>query len=220
MPGESPGPEQERQLEAAGLPHPAGRALRILGMMAAETARAADSEVARLLAACARQDRPAFQELYRRTSPYLLACLLRMLRSRALAEDALQDAFVQVWAQADRYDGNRGSAWAWMISIARYRAIDLRRRESRVRTEPYADVDEIPGEEESQDALAALGRRATRALAGCLEALQPRQRQCIVLAYQGGLSHAEVAGEINEPLGSVKSWIRRGLTALKRCLES
>ena len=71
-----------------------------------------------------------------------------------------------------------------------------------------------------EDALAALGRRATRALAGCLEALQPRQRQCIVLAYQGGLSHAEVAGEINEPLGSVKSWIRRGLTALKRCLES
>ena len=197
-----------------------GGTLRILGRMAAESTRAADSEVAGLIAACARQDRPSFQKLYERTAPQLLACLIRMLRSRALAEDALQDAFVQVWSQAGRYDSQRGSAWAWMISIARYRAIDLRRRESRVKTEPYADVDEIPSEAESQDALAALGRRASKALTGCLEALQPRQRQCIVLAYQGGLSHAEVAGEINEPLGSVKSWIRRGLAALKRCLES
>lgn len=188
--------------------------------MVATLSRATDNEIAGLLAACSRQDRQAFQRLYERTAPQLLACLIRMLRSRALAEDALQDAFVQVWSQAGRYDNQRGSAWAWMISIARYRAIDLRRRESRMKTEPDAEVDEIPADDESQDALAALGRRASKALTGCLEALQPRQRQCIVLAYQGGLSHAEVAGEINEPLGSVKSWIRRGLAALKRCLES
>jgi len=188
--------------------------------MSAEATRAADSEVARLIAACARQDRPAFQRLYERTAPQLLACLIRMLRSRALAEDALQEAFVQVWARADRYDSARGSAWAWLVSIARYRAIDLRRRESRLAAEPHADVEQIAGEDEPQDALVALGRRATKALTTCLEALQPRQRQCIVLAYQGGLSHAEVAGEIGEPLGSVKSWIRRGLAALRRCLES
>lgn len=188
--------------------------------MAVETERAADGEIARLLAACARQDRQAFQRLYERTASQLLACLIRMLRSRPLAEDALQDAFVQVWARAGQFDGKRGSAWAWMIAIARYRAIDLQRRESRVGAEPHADVDEIPAEDDSQDALAALGRTATRALTTCLGALQPRQRQCIVLAYHGGLTHAEVAGAIGEPLGSVKSWIRRGLAALKRCLES
>ncbi|HTL49217.1 MAG TPA: sigma-70 family RNA polymerase sigma factor [Steroidobacteraceae bacterium] len=188
--------------------------------MAAETARADDSEVAGLLAACARQDRPAFQRLYERTAPQLLACLLRILRNRATAEDALQDVFVQVWGRAGQFDSARGSAWAWLIAIARYRAIDLRRREGRVVAEPFADVDQIPGEDESQDALAALGKGASKALAMCLAALQPRQRECIVLAYQGGLSQSEVAGELGEPLGSVKSWIRRGLTALKRCLES
>jgi DNA-directed RNA polymerase specialized sigma24 family protein len=140
--------------------------------MAAETGRAEDGEVAELLAACARQDRQAFQRLYERTASQLLACLIRVLRDRALA------------------------------------------------AESYADVDEIPGEDGSADVLGALGQRARKALTGCLEALQPRQRECIVLAYQGGLSHAEVATEIGEPLGSVKSWIRRGLTALKRCLES
>jgi RNA polymerase sigma-70 factor (ECF subfamily) len=188
--------------------------------MAAETARADDSEVAGLLAACAHQDRQAFQRLYERTAPQLLACLLRILRNRATAEDALQDVFVQVWGRAGQFDGARGSAWAWLIAIARYRAIDLRRREGRVVAGPFADVDQIPGEDDSQDALAALGKRASKALASCLGALQPRQRECIVLAYQGGLSQAEVAGELGEPLGSVKSWIRRGLTALKRCLES
>jgi RNA polymerase sigma-70 factor, ECF subfamily len=188
--------------------------------MAAETARAGDDEVAGLLAGCARQDRQAFQRLYERTSSQLLATLIRVLRNRTLAEDALQDVFVQVWGRAGQYERGRGSAWAWMIAIARYRAIDLRRRESRVATEPYADVDEIPAEDEPADVLAALGQRARKALAGCLEALQPRQRECIVLAYQGGLTHTEVATEIGEPLGSVKSWIRRGLGALKRCLES
>jgi len=176
--------------------------------------------VAGLLAACARQDRQAFQRLYERTAPQLLACLLRILRNRATAEDALQDVFVQVWGRAGQYERSRGSAWAWLIAIARYRAIDLKRREGRIHAEPYADVDDLLGEDEPQDALAALGQRATKALATCLAALQPRQRDCIVLAYQGGLSQAEVAGQLGEPLGSVKSWIRRGLAALKRCLET
>jgi RNA polymerase sigma-70 factor (ECF subfamily) len=188
--------------------------------MAAETSRATDSEVAELLAACARQDRQAFQRLYERTASQLLASLVRMLRNRALAEDALQDVFVQVWGRAGQYESGRGSAWGWLIAIARYRAIDLKRRESRMATGPSDAIDDIPGEDEPQDALAALGQRASKALAGCLGALQPRQRDCILLAYQGGLTHTEVAIEIGEPLGSVKSWIRRGLSALKRCLES
>ena len=188
--------------------------------MAESAGTESEPEIARLLAACARQDRQAFQSLYERTAPQLLACLLRILRNRALAEDALQDVFVQIWGRAGQFESGRGSAWAWLIAIARYRAIDLRRRESRLATEPWAEVDEIPGDEEPRDSVMALGQRASAALSQCLGALQPRQRDCIVLAYQGGLTHAEVASEIGEPLGSVKSWIRRGLTALKRCLES
>jgi RNA polymerase sigma-70 factor (ECF subfamily) len=188
--------------------------------MAEPATVASESEIGSLVAACARKDRAAFQRLYEQTAPRLLACLIRILRNRATAEDALQDVFVQVWSRAAQFESARGSAWGWLIAIARYRAIDLRRREARLATGLHEGIEDIPGGEEPQDALATLGARASKALAGCLAALQPRQRDCIVLAYQGGLTHAEVAGEIGEPLGSVKSWIRRGLMALKRCLES
>jgi RNA polymerase sigma-70 factor (ECF subfamily) len=188
--------------------------------MAESAGAGSEPEIARLLAACARQDRQAFQSLYERTAPRLLACLMRILRNRAQAEDALQDVFVQIWNRARQFEAGRGSSWAWLIAIARYRAIDLRRRESRHAADDSARLDEVADESEPQDAVMALGERATRALANCLDALQPRQRECIVLAYQGGLTHAEVASEVGEPLGSVKSWIRRGLAALKRCLDS
>lgn len=189
--------------------------------MPPETDRSADSEVAGLLAGCARHDRDAFQRLYDRTAPQLLACLIRILRQRALAEDALQDVFVQVWNRAAQYEPGRGSAWGWLIAIARYRAIDLRRREGRMPAGTDLALDELPAEDQSLDPSAfGLGERTTRMLSQCMDALQPRQRDCIVLAFQGGLTHAEVATEVGEPLGSVKSWIRRGLAALKRCLES
>ena len=179
-----------------------------------------EPELARMLAACARQDRQAFQRLYESTAAQLLACLIRILRNRALAEEALQEVYVQVWRRAGEFQRARGSSWAWMISIARYRAIDLQRRERRLAVGASEGIEEIAGNEESYDERLALGLRASTALDRCLAALQPRQRECIALAYQGGLTHAEVAGAIGEPLGSVKSWIRRGLTALKRCLES
>jgi RNA polymerase sigma-70 factor (ECF subfamily) len=189
--------------------------------MATTAGHGAESEIAGYLARCARQDRQAFQRLYDSTAPQLLGCLLRILRNRPMAEDALQDVFVQVWNRAGQFDSTRGSAWAWLIAIARYRAIDVRRREGRMTAETGRDLDDIPDDTEPPEALAFdLGDRTARALAHCLEALQPRQRECIVLAYQGGLSHSEVATEVGEPLGSVKSWIRRGLSALKRCLES
>jgi RNA polymerase sigma-70 factor (ECF subfamily) len=179
-----------------------------------------EPEIGGLIAACARRDRAAFQRLYERTSSQLLACLIRILRNRASAEDALQDVFVQVWNRAAQFESTRGSAWGWLVAIARYRAIDMRRRESRGAATALPGENDIAIDEEPQDELMALGDRATAALAHCLGALQPRQRECIVLAYQGGLTHAEVASEVGEPLGSVKSWIRRGLAALKRCLES
>jgi RNA polymerase sigma-70 factor (ECF subfamily) len=194
--------------------------VRILAIMADQATAELEPEIGGLIAACARRDRAAFQRLYERTSSQLLACLIRILRNRASAEDALQDVFVQVWNRAAQFESTRGSAWGWLVAIARYRAIDMRRRESRVAATALPGENDIAIDEEPQDELMALGDRATAALTHCLGALQPRQRECIVLAYQGGLTHAEVASEVGEPLGSVKSWIRRGLAALKRCLES
>lgn len=188
--------------------------------MAESTGQDTEPEVAGLLAACARQDRPAFQRLYELTSSQLLACLVRILRNRALAEDALQDVFVQVWRRAAQFERGRGSSWAWLIAIARYRAIDLQRHERRLAAGGVEDIAEMSADEEPHDSLMTLGHHAAAALDGCLAALQPRQRDCILLSYQNGMTHAEVAERIGEPLGSVKSWIRRGLTALRRCLES
>jgi RNA polymerase sigma-70 factor (ECF subfamily) len=188
--------------------------------MAESTGLDTEPEVAGLLAACARQDRQAFQRLYELTSPQLLACLIRMLRNRALAEDALQDVFVQVWQRAAQFQRGRGSSWAWLIAIARYRAIDLQRRERRLVAGGAEEFEAIAADEEPHESLMALGHRAAAALDNCLNALQERQRHCILLSYQNGMTHAEVADRIGEPLGSVKSWIRRGLTALRRCLDS
>ncbi len=179
-----------------------------------------EPEVARLLAASARQDRRAFQRLYELTSSQLLACLVRILRNRALAEEALQEVYVQIWHRAAQFRRERGNSWAWLIAIARYRAIDLQRRERRLAGSGAKGLEDVAGDEEPHEALMALGRSAAVALDGCLAALQSRQRDCILLCYQGGLTHAEVAARIGEPLGSVKSWIRRGLTALRRCLET
>lgn len=195
-------------------------ALRILAKMAKPVNADSEPELARLLAACARQDRAAFQRLYELTSPQLLGVLMRILKGRALAEDALQDVFVQVWRRAAEFQGERGSSWAWLIAIARYRAIDLQRRERRLAGGGLDGVEDIAGDQEPHDDLMSLGRRAAVALDRCVAALQPQQRDCILLSYQGGLTHSEVAARIGEPLGSVKSWIRRGLTALRRCLES
>jgi len=179
-----------------------------------------ESEIGRLLAACARQDRQAFQRLYELTSSQLLASLMRVLRNRAAAEDALQDVYVQVWNQAARFTSGRGSSWAWLMAIARYRAIDLRRRERHFTAGSAEGIEEIPASGEPLENLMMLGHRATTALHRCLAALQERQRDCILLAYEHGMTHAEVADRTGEPLGSVKSWIRRGLTSLRRCLES
>ncbi|MGH6780946.1 MAG: sigma-70 family RNA polymerase sigma factor [Sphingomonadaceae bacterium] len=179
-----------------------------------------EPDIARLLGACARQDRRAFQQLYELTSPQLLACLDRMLRNRALAEDALQDVFVQIWRRAGQFQIDRGTAWAWLITIARYRAVDLLRSERREVDSAPGSFENIASDAEPHDTQMTMGHRASSALDRCLTALQPRQRDCILLCFNYGLTHTEVSARINQPLGSVKSWVRRGLAALRRCLES
>ena len=147
---------------------------------------------------------------------------MRILRQRALAEDALQDVFVQVWNRAGQYEPGRGSAWAL---ADRDRALPGDRPAAArgalpCRDRAWTSTRYLTDSDSTEASELGLGERASRALAHCMGALQPRQRECIALAFQGGLTHPEVAAEIGEPLGSVKSWIRRGLAALKRCLES
>jgi RNA polymerase sigma-70 factor, ECF subfamily len=172
---------------------------------------------AALLTRCAGGDRIAFRLLYDRWGSRLYGIALRITRQDAMAADATQDAFVQIWQQAHRFDPIRGSAEAWLIGILRYRALDIVRRRSREETgyEPEEREDEAP------DALARLVSSAEgAALHRCLKELEEDRRRLVVLAFVEGLSHSELAARMNAPLGTVKSWIRRSLMSLRECLAS
>lgn len=178
-----------------------------------------DARLVTLLRGCAAADGRALEQLYRLVSPMLFACLTRMLTRRSLAEEALQDVFVTIWRRAGQFRPERGRPMAWLTSIARYRAIDLLRHE---RTAP-ALVAELPEraattEEPPEDSATWLPGAGL--LERCLELLTQEQRHCLELAFVGGNSHGDIARLIGTPLGTVKSWIRRGLKTLKACLES
>jgi len=173
--------------------------------------------LAKLLGRCAGGDATAFRALYSAQSPRMHGLAMRITRDPALAADAMHDAFVQVWKQAVRFDPERGAAGAWLTSIVRYRALDITRR--RVREQPGYEAPEQ--EDESPDALSQLVTSAEgAALRRCLEELEPDRRALLISAYTDGLSHSELADKTGSPLGTIKSWIRRSLASLKRCLES
>jgi len=170
-----------------------------------------------LLHRCAGGDRVAFRSLYDRWGSRLYGIALRITRQAALAADATQDAFVQIWQQAHRFDPERGSTEAWLVGIVRYRALDIMRRGAREVSgfEPPETADETP------DALARLVSTAEgAALHRCLGELDTDRRRLMVMAFVDGLSHSELAMRLGVPLGTVKSWIRRSLITLRGCLAS
>jgi RNA polymerase sigma factor (sigma-70 family) len=186
-------------------------------------------ELAALLARTALGDRAAFSHLYQRTSGHLLAVVLRIQRDRAQAEDLLQEVYVSVWKAAGGFDAARSQPLTWLTHIARNRAIDSLRR---ARTQPQLDTQHVDDndqghpdalEQQPDDApgpLDLLGLASQkRELNACIERLSPPQRQSVALAFFDGLSHAEVAEQLREPLGTVKSWVRRALATLKGCLD-
>lgn len=173
-----------------------------------------DQHLADLMHRCARGDQGAFRELYALTSPQLLALLIRMLRRRDLAEEVLQEAFVSVWRNAPEYTASRGRVFAWVTTIARNRALDELRRHQRAAIDAGASLDDLPDEEGEE----TYGAAEVRALSVCLDALPDGQRRSVQLAYLDGLSHDEIARAMRTPLGTVKSWVRRGLASLKHCL--
>jgi RNA polymerase sigma-70 factor (ECF subfamily) len=185
-------------------------------------------ELSQLLARAGLADRAAFAQLYERTSGHLFAVVLRIQRDRGQAEDLLQDIYVSVWKAAASFDAARSQPLTWLTHIARNRAIDsLRRAQTQPQTVSLSrdDDDERPDPTESLSSadpgpLDLLGLASDRReLQQCMEHLTPPQRQSVALAFFDGLSHAEVAEHLCEPLGTVKSWVRRALNTLKGCLD-
>lgn len=186
---------------------------------------ARSDKLAALLARTALGDQRAFAELYALASAHLYAVAIRIMRDGAIAEEMLQEAFVSVWHHAGTYDAAKSQPLTWLTSIVRNRCLDrLRRREVDTETLTPRDDDEAPAWEPPSEGPTPvellLAAADARALRGCLDGLEPGPRQAIALAFFRGLSHRELAAHLREPLGTVKSWVRRGLAALRRCLDA
>lgn len=182
-------------------------------------------QLTRLLHATAAGDQRAFAELYRATSAHLYGVLVRMLRRRDWAEEALQDCFIKIWQKAETYDGDKGAPLTWLLTVARYRALDLlRMKRPEVEMPEEDDAHPLPPmslADDSQDPMARADEsQGIARMRGCLQVLAPEQRDAVMLAYYEGYTHQELAQRLNSPLGTVKSWVRRGLARLRECLDA
>jgi RNA polymerase sigma-70 factor, ECF subfamily len=180
-------------------------------------------ELARLVGRVALRDRAAFAEVYRRTADHLLGIAYTVLHDEGRAEDALQEAFVNVWNSAPQYNPGVAAPMTWLINIVRNKAIDKSRsgRGEREATVALDDsVYEIAADEgATPHALLDDGLVKAR-IDGCMADLGAPQRQAIALAYYRGLVHTEIAEALGAPLGTVKAWVRRGLDRLRDCLRA
>ncbi len=166
---------------------------------------------------CAQGDRLALRAIYDSEAPRMIGVAMRLLRRRALAEEAVHDTFLQVWRKADSFDPARGEARSWLYAILRNRALNILRGETR--TDLVEDFEPMGLVSEEENAEAVMMRLSeSGSLKRCLERLEPARRQAITLAYIHGLSHGELAGRLGIPLGTVKSWIRRSLVSLRECM--
>lgn len=176
-----------------------------------------DLEVA--LAACASGDRTALRRIFDAESGRLVAVAQRIVRRRDLAEEVVQEAFIRIWTHAHQYSPDRGSARGWIYAMVRNRALNLLRDGKREhlpgdeRLETLQDSDQL---EQIMAAWQTLDRNSR--LRECLGSLDDIKRRGILMAYVGGYTHGEIAGRLSIPLGTAKSWIRRGLSSLRECM--
>lgn len=190
----------------------------------------ANQEIRRLLLRTAARDEGsagAFERLYRHCAPVLLGVAQRIVQRRELAEEVLHDAFASIWRTAERFDPAAPEPFAWMAAIVRNRAIDIRSSAGVARVQAFhagleADAGSHPEElfDWSPDPGDAEDRRrAAHWLRECLSRLKSAERQALMLAFAHGLSHGDLADHLRKPLGTVKSWLRRGMASLRACVE-
>mgnify|MGYP002776990031 CR=1 FL=1 len=171
------------------------------------------------LARVAGGDAAAFEALYHATSSRLFGVCLRVLPDRAEAEDVLQEVYTTIWRKAGQFDPGRAGALTWMAMIARNRAIDRLRASPAASRHADIEVAAVIADAGPSPAQRAESADEGARLGACLEELEPRRRGLIRTAFFEGVTYEELAERIGSPLGSVKSWIRRGLLQLRTCLE-
>jgi RNA polymerase sigma-70 factor, ECF subfamily len=189
---------------------------------------AKQNEVAGLLARIAVKNEPALKMLYDAIGGHLYAVAIRIVRTSALADEVVQDVFVNVWNKASDYNPSHALPMTWLISLTRNRSIDVLRAQDETVSLTFAGEENEDGESYVYDPVDESMRTPLQNLIAkaeghgiehCMGELESLQRQCIALAFFHGLSHAELAEHLSQPLGSVKSWVRRGMDRLGRCLS-
>jgi RNA polymerase sigma-70 factor (ECF subfamily) len=169
-----------------------------------------------LLSLVASSDDAALGELYDRFGGVAYGLALRIVRDQALAQDAVQEAFLAVWRSADRFLAERAKASTWILTLVHRRAVDLVRREERRRGEPLEDLPADAVEPAAEDAVDVHFQRAI--VREALRQLPAEQRQALELGYYGGLTQAEIAERLGQPLGTIKSRMFSGLARLRELL--
>jgi len=175
-----------------------------------------------LLARIAAGDNAAFRRLYTRYSPALFPLAIRLLGDNGAAEEALQDTFVKIWRHAPLYDARLSRPFTWAVTILRRTCIDhLRKNRHASRTTPLPDDDTAPAELSTGENIrrTAEVRETTGRLRTALAALAPPQRDALELALFSTLTHPEIAARLAQPIGTIKTWIRRGLLDLRATLN-
>ncbi|WP_086930390.1 RNA polymerase sigma factor [Agarilytica rhodophyticola] len=185
-----------------------------------------NEELVALIARCAIKDQAALKLLYERVSPYLNAVAYRILKSDEMANDVLQEAFIQIWQNADAYRPHMAKPLTWMTSILRYRALDRLDKEKRYQQHIQNDDDSedifstIPANSKSAPESTVQSSQVSQHIMICLGGLSEKIRESIKLAYLEGFSREEIANKYDTNPNTVKSWLRRGSERLKKCLET
>jgi RNA polymerase sigma-70 factor, ECF subfamily len=178
-----------------------------------------DSELRQLLAKVAEADRAAFARLYDLVSGRLFGIIGRILPRPELAEDALQETFTRIWQRAKSYDEAIASPMAWMATIARNQAIDLRRRSAEKLSAASSELDESLADSTPDPETLAEQAGDLRLLRDCMQGLPAERQQLVLLAYREGFSREELSERFKRPVTTIKTLLRRSLIALKECLD-
>jgi len=175
-------------------------------------------DIANLIVKVALRDRAAFNCLYQHTSPKIFGVLISILKEKAEAEDALQDIYIKIWQRADRYAPSRASPMSWLISIARNHAIDCLRSNKRRRDR--LNLAEMEPEAVPTPETDVILSSEYQRLNNCLQQLDADRASAVRSAYLEGYSYKELADKHEVPLNTMRTWLRRSLIQLRKCLET
>ncbi|MPZ56215.1 MAG: sigma-70 family RNA polymerase sigma factor [Rhizobiales bacterium] len=175
-------------------------------------------ELVWLLAAVAKGDEAAFVRLYAATRAKLYGVVLRILRRRDLADEVLQETYLKIWGGAGQFDPLRAAPITWMVAIARNRAIDLLRRRTETSIEEEPEAVEVVADNPDPLAARELSEELQRLLA-CIGRLPPERQRLVLLAYYNGWGREQLAAELETPVNTIKTWLRRSLLEIRECLD-